>query len=96
MACDVCMGINSMKCPVCGPQPQKMQCPECGGYGMTDCTAWNIQTGEMVDVTQTTFIMLPEDENIARHKRQNYCKGDYCTCMMCGGEGVIYAVPDAI
>ena len=96
MACEVCMGINSRNCPVCGEEPQWMQCPDCGGYGVTECTAYNIVTGEEVDVTPTAYVMLPDDEDIARHKRQNYCKGEYCRCSLCGGEGVIYALPDAI
>lgn len=96
MACEVCMGINSRNCPVCGEKPQWMQCPGCGGYGVTECTAYNIVTGEKVDVTPTAYVMLPDDEDIARYKRQNYCKGEYSRCSLCGGEGVIYAVPDAI
>lgn len=96
MACDVCKGINTKDCPVCGTPPRWMECPECGGYGMTDCTAWNIMTEEVVDVTPTAFMMLPDTEEEARRKRQNYCKNDCGECQLCGGKGRIYAVPDAI
>lgn len=31
--CEVCHGHPN--CPVCGPEPRMMQCPDCGGAGYT-------------------------------------------------------------
>jgi hypothetical protein len=91
MACDVCLGRNSEKCPVCGKRPEKMVCPECRGYGMVDCTAYKVldDDGE-IDVTPATFVALPETEEAALAQHKKYYKGDYSCCPVCCGCGEVY------
>lgn len=95
MACDVCLGRNEEKCPVCGKPPVEITCPKCGGYGLVDCTAYMVldDDGE-VDVTPATFVTLPDTEEEALAKRQRYFKGDYSTCPVCNGCGEVYEDPD--
>lgn len=96
MSCPVCAGHDSAKCPCCGEGLKMAECPDCHGTGKTPWTALNLDTKEIVKVTETAWRMLPEDEDMARHlaaqgKRQNfiqYEEGGF-RCPTCYGDGVI-------
>jgi hypothetical protein len=89
MACDVCLGRNSERCPICGTPKVKITCPTCKGFGFTDCTALDIYTDEVTDVTPTAYFLLPDTPDEARAKGLRFCKDDACRCPHCWGEGVV-------
>ena len=86
--CDVCMGINSRNCPVCGREPEMTECPECGGTGGQHW-AVSVETGEEMEVTPTTWSVLPETPEVARARRFRWYRGYFEKCRVCGGEGVL-------
>lgn len=51
MSCAVCEGRP--RCPVCGPEPRMMTCPECGGAGYT------YYDGEGNEITKAAYNQLP-------------------------------------
>lgn len=91
MACDVCMGINSELCPICGRPGYEFEdsCPECDGTGCLERYAVNIETGEEVEVTETAWDLLPASMDAALARRQRYIRGYREVCTRCGGSGVI-------
>lgn len=88
MACDVCMGIHSDKCPCCSPQMVMIECPDCGGSGF-HYHIFNLATREHTRCTEEVFNDLPYDEDDARDSNTNVCQGDIRTCDTCNGDGVI-------
>lgn len=50
MACEICKGINSHLCPVCGDQSDAVKCDNCGGEGWL-YYAYNIENGEIFRVS---------------------------------------------
>ena len=89
MSCSVCMGTNSSHCPVCGENWEKTTCMKCRGYGLMNCYALDIRTGEELDVTPETFVALPETEEQARHMGKWYIQGDAEECSKCNGSGEV-------
>ena len=88
--CDVCLGINSHLCPVCGDQLDKVHCPECRGLGLKKCFAISIRTGKELEVTAETYMALPESEDIARIDGKKYYQSDAEECSFCGGTGEVW------
>ena len=88
MACDVCMGINSDKCPCCSPAAVLITCPDCGGTGF-HYFLFNLTTREHIRCTEKEFKDLPYDEDDARDSNTNVCQGDIRTCDYCNGDGEI-------
>ncbi len=88
MACDVCMGINSDKCPCCSPSAVLIPCPDCEGSGF-HYFLFNLATREHTRCTEKVFNDLPYDEEDARDSNTNECQGDIRTCDCCNGDGVI-------
>lgn len=89
MACEVCMGINSSSCPVCGHEPEMIDCPDCKGTGHSEYWAVKVEDGEEIEVTETTWSCLPPTRAIALRMRQHYYQGPREVCQRCYGEGVI-------
>lgn len=85
MACDVCMGINSHNCPVCGKNDW-ITCPTCKGYGIVNCTAYDIHRDKVISVTAATYYALPDNEVQALADDKNFCKDDAEVCPECGGD----------
>lgn len=61
MSCSVCEGYSSYNCPCCGPQIEKIVCPECDGSGEDEhgftCDVchghgevWETEEGEFIPV----------------------------------------------
>lgn len=88
--CDVCLGINSHLCPVCGDQLDKVCCPECRGLGLKKCFAISIKTGKELEVTAETYMGLPENEDVARVMGRHYYRSDAEDCSFCGGVGEVW------
>lgn len=86
MACDVCMGINSHLCPVCGSEPEVVTCDRCNGEGMI-YYAYDLRTGDSYEVTPATYAALPDTEELAEHLNQHVCKDCCEKCDVCHGEG---------
>lgn len=89
MACDVCMGINSKDCPVCGKERAMVKCPECGGEGYVEYYAVNLDTGDEIEVKPFAWRALPGSEDKARHLGQRYVRGFREKCRRCGGTGTV-------
>lgn len=89
MACEVCMGINSDRCPICGKEPEMKTCPDCDGTGYSTYWAIDIRTDEEVEVTPLVWSILPETKEEAESKRQNFIKSECEECQRCGGTGEV-------
>lgn len=89
MSCDVCKGINSSRCPVCGTGEREDECPHCNGTGVDECWAVCVDTGEKVKVTSLAWITLPwfREEAVAKGKRQ--FRGMATDCPYCDGSGLL-------
>lgn len=88
MVCDVCMGINSDRCPVCGKEPAMKTCPDCNGEGWF-YYAFNIENGESFLVSREEYENLPDDEERAAAMSLRLCKGEIERCDTCDGEGEV-------
>lgn len=88
MACDVCLGINSDRCPVCGKEPQYEECPDCKGEG-TIYIAYHINGVDETRVTALAYACLPATEEEARYLKKNWYQGEDFRCTKCWGEGKI-------
>lgn len=91
--CDICKGINSHLCPVCGDQSESDTCPECGG----ECwiyEAYNIESGESFRVSAAEYDELLDDEDAALAAHRNLCKGDINRCPTCEGDGYVTKLDD--
>lgn len=88
--CDVCRGKNSQFCPICGHPPVKKTCPKCDGYGLVDCTAYDIPSNKLVSITAQEYIDLPEEEEQALLWGLSQCRGDAVVCPCCLGKGKVY------
>lgn len=89
MACDVCLGKNEHLCPICGTRVVMVTCPTCKGFGLIDCTAEELDSEELTDVTPTAYFLLPDTEEEAISRGQRFWKYDACRCPHCWGEGRI-------
>ncbi len=89
MACGVCMGINSDRCPVCGKDTQYVPCPDCDGKGYKKWYAVDIRTGEEVEITDTAWMCLPPTASQAYTKGDNYYRGYREQCDLCDGTGEV-------
>ncbi|MBQ3023268.1 MAG: hypothetical protein IJD91_08120 [Clostridia bacterium] len=90
MYCDVCMGINSHKCPVCGEQPRQIECPTCGGSGAVAYWAMNLETEEETTVTFEAWSCIPETAEEARSRGQKWHRLEMEKCEECDGTGLIW------
>lgn len=91
MACDICMGINSHLCPVCGDHHREIECPECGG----ECwvyEAFDVISRRSIRVSAEEYEKLLDTELEALQQSRNLCKGDIERCSQCNGDG--YYCPD--
>ena len=89
MSCSVCAGYSSYNCPCCGEEVRMITCPDCQGTGYTPHRALNIHTREDVKVTAVCWDLLPNNEDIAAQKGENYCKLPRECCPTCKGDGEI-------
>ena len=64
-------------------------CTHCNGTGHTPYLAFNIVTRTFVPVTEITWLMLPDTEEKAEIKRQNFCRVEIDECRFCYGTGEI-------
>lgn len=95
MSCPICQGYDSYHCPNCAEAKDK-DCPDCQGLGIEPYRAINLETQEIINVTHSAWIIMPEDEEeaallSARGKKQKFCQyseGGY-TCATCRGCGKI-------
>ena len=87
MSCAVCAGYSSHNCPCCSEDVVMVECPDCEA-GMI-YTAFNIKTRKEVRVTETTYMLLPFDEDCAEYDGKRYCQGEIRMCRRCKGEGMI-------
>lgn len=92
--CTVCEGYSSTKCPCCGEGVETAICPDCHGTGKTPYLAVNLVTKEIEEVTESAWLIMPEDEDeaallTARGKKQNYCRCEKggSICRTCYGHG---------
>lgn len=92
MACEVCLGKGSRPCPVCGEEPKKIDCPNCDGIGLVNCTAFKLNSREIIDVSAQTYIDLPYDEEEAHLWEHKMFKGDADICPICNGHGKVYEI----
>ena len=74
-------------------QPDPVTCPDCDGEGCI-YTAIDIRTGKEPRVTRSTWIVLPESEELAVMMRQHYIRGEEVECETCCGEGIVYPEED--
>ncbi len=93
MACEVCLGINSDRCPVCGREPRMKECPVCGGKGGA-YWAQSVESDDEMEVTPTAYDLLPETRKSAVMMRYRWFKGCFEPCMTCGGTGEVEADED--
>lgn len=89
MSCAVCAGHDTYNCPCCGDDVRMVECPDCGGTGMTPYKAFNIQSRKEVPVTRLTWLLIPKDEDEAESKGKRYCRAYRDICRTCGGLGEI-------
>lgn len=64
------------------------ECEECQGKGHL-YYATNRHTGKDVEVTRTTYYMLPETEELAIARGSKYYRSEDCDCDICNGTGEI-------
>ena len=62
-------------------------CTHCNGTGHTPYLAFNIVSRQTIPVKEITWLILPETEDEAENRRQNYCRIDVEDCPYCYGEG---------
>ena len=93
MACEICKGINSHLCPVCGDQSDAVKCDNCGGEGWL-YYAYNIENGEIFRVSCDEYEELPDDEDKAYESSRKLCKGNIERCSKCNGEGEYVTDPE--
>lgn len=89
MSCSVCAGYSSHDCPCCGEDVRMITCPDCNGTGYASHRALNIHTRAEVEVTAMCWIFLPDNEDIAAQRGENYCRMPKEKCPTCKGEGEI-------
>lgn len=88
MSCSVCAGYSDQNCPCCGEDVRMTDCPDCEGRGFV-YLSFNIKTREFVKTTRTAYHILPENEDIALFKGENYCQGDIVNCKRCKSTGLV-------
>ena len=89
MSCSVCAGHDSSNCPCCGETIQMIICPDCYGTGMKKPRAFHIHRRLTVEVTETTWQILPKDEDDAAERGENWCRFPREACPTCKGEGEV-------
>jgi DnaJ-class molecular chaperone len=94
MSCSVCEGRSLIaECPCCSNVAGIETCPECEGTGINHRLAFNIKTRQFVEVTPTTWEILPSDEDRAEAMRWNYCRAEE-SCPYCKGIGEVRMLVD--
>ena len=88
MSCSECKPYGLSSCPMCEEPPQ--ECPRCHGWGVINCTAWNITLEEEVGVPQAAYHGLPNTEAEAISKRQHFVKHEKDRCPDCDGSGLVW------
>jgi|LSQX01.2.fsa_nt_gb hypothetical protein len=89
--CELCHGINSHDCPICGDHHREIECPECGG----ECwvyEAFDVISRRSIRVSAEEYEKLLDTELEALQQSRNLCKGDMHRCPRCDGYG--YVIPD--
>ena len=89
MSCSVCAGYDSSNCPCCGETIQMVICPDCHGTGMRKHRAFHIHRRVTAEVTETTWQILPKDEDDAMVRGEIWCRFPREKCPTCKGEGEI-------
>lgn len=87
--CDVCQGINSHMCPVCGESEPDIICQECNGTGAESYWAIDRRNGNEVEVNATAYMLLPDTQNLAESARSWYYKRGIEPCGHCNGTGYL-------
>lgn len=90
MACDICLGRNEEKCPVCGTPTEKIKCPMCEGYGLLNCEAYIVDSDDSEFVSAERYLNLPLTEEQARLWGQKLFRGDADVCQTCCGHGEVF------
>lgn len=91
--CDICHGINSHLCPVCGDSPTYKTCDKCSGEGWL-YYAFNFVTNQSIRVKPEEYDELFDDEKAARSRGCQLCKGEIEKCPDCEGEGEVEDISD--
>ena len=89
MSCSVCAGYSSYNCPCCGEDVQMIICPDCNGTGMAPHKAYHIHRHITATVAQICYDILPNDEDEAIVKGENWCRWPREKCPTCKGDGEI-------
>lgn len=74
-------------------EPDMQECPDCKGTGKV-YTAWNMNTGECREVSEETWLCLPQDEDTAIMRRSAWVQNEPENCPTCNGEGEIEVAYD--
>lgn len=69
-------------------EPRMVECPACGGKGH-HWHAYNIRDNRETECTELVWGMLPETEEEAEAKGENFCQGEVEVCEVCDGEGEV-------
>lgn len=93
MACSECRGYGVSYCPCCSPEPKFLPCASCDGKGRI-YYAWDIRRETDVEVTETAYKCLPDNEASALQKGQNFYKYEVEVCLACDGTGEVEADSD--
>lgn len=89
MSCAVCMGHDTYSCPVCGPSPAMVTCPDCHGSGYTPYMAFDRISRKCIPVTELAWQLIPNDEDEAESMGMRFCKVEIEVCRTCRGEGEV-------
>lgn len=89
MGCEICKGINSNLCPVCGHVPEMIECPVCAGQGVVSWWAVDRRTGNEREVLKVTYACLPATEALAEQQGKWYYQGYTEKCETCDGTGEV-------
>ena len=89
MSCETCWGYDPTNCPTCAESLSQVVCPECDGDGLGRRLAFNIYTRQTTEVTETAWMLLPDDEDAAEARGWNFCKAEE-PCPLCNGLGKVW------
>lgn len=69
-------------------EPRMIECSACGGKGHHWC-AYDIRNNREIECTELVWDMLPETEEEAEARGENFCRGEVVVCEVCDGEGEV-------